>query len=83
MTAREAGVRGTGGGGDMPPPPPPPRPVFSEQSGPQEIRSEQECSLGTPFGTQFTQSLNPVPNELPQTIKLGSERKCSLAKAFV
>ena len=29
---------------------------------PPKTRCEQECSLDTPFGAQFTQYLNPAPN---------------------
>ena len=61
---------------------PPPHPRSSEQKSPQKIRSEQECSLDTPFGTQIMRCLNPVPNELGPK-KIWSERKCSLDKAFV
>ena len=61
---------------------PPPHPRSSEQKSPQKIRSEQECSLDTPFGTQIMRCLNPVPNELGPP-KVWSERKCLLDKAFV
>ena len=40
--------------------PPPPRPANNKV--PQKIRSEQECALDTPFGTQLIRYINPVPD---------------------
>ena len=60
----------------------PPPPVSSKQYNPQNTRLQQDCAVDTPFGTQSMRCLNPAPNEFGP-IKLRSERKCSLGKAFV
>ena len=53
----------------------PPAPSVQRTINPQKIRSEQECSLNTPFNTYFIWYLNLQPNSLgPQ--KLRCERKC-------
>ena len=41
-----------------------------------------KCLLDTPFGTQFIRCPHPRPHRLGPK-QLRSERKCSLAKAFV
>ena len=39
-----------------------PHPLVQRTINPQKMRSEQDCSLDTPFGTQLIRYLNSVPN---------------------
>ena len=43
---------------------PPPPHVQRTMKPVKKLRSEQECSLDTPFGTQLIRSINSVPNSL-------------------